>query len=96
MDLLACRKCIQTAATNSRIRIAEGKESVDMCLAIQEMREESRLEGFMEGELKGELKGAIVFAKELGLSRAEVKKAFMEKYGKSDGETEELMEIYWK
>ena len=67
-----------------------------MCLAIQEMREESRLEGFMEGELKGELKGAIVFAKELGLSRAEVKKAFMEKYGKGDGETEELMEIYWK
>ena len=27
------------------MKIEEGKESVDMCLAIQEMREESRIEG---------------------------------------------------
>ena len=63
-----------------------------MCLAIQEMREESRT----EGEIRGELKGAITFAKELGVSRDEAKKSFMVKYNKSAEETEELMKIYWK
>ena len=78
------------------MKIEEGKESVDMCLAIQEMREESRKEGEMKGETKGELKGAITFAKELGVSRDEAKKSFMTKYNKSAEETEELMRIYWK
>ncbi len=31
--------------TKSNMKIEEGKEWVDMCLAIQEMREESRIEG---------------------------------------------------
>ena len=35
-------------------------------------------------------------AKELGISREEVKKSFMVKYQKSEQETEELMKIYWK
>lgn len=79
---------IINAVTKSNMKIEEGKESVDMCLAIQEMREESRN--------KGELEGAITFAKELGISREEVKKSFMIKYQKSEQETEKLMEIYWK
>ena len=33
------------AVTKSNMKIEEGKESVDMCLAIQEMKEESRIEG---------------------------------------------------
>ena len=65
---------------------------IDMCLAIQEMREESR----REGEMTGEIKGAIAFAKELGISRDEAKKFFMVKFNKSAKETEELMKIYWK
>ena len=36
---------IINAATNSKIKLEQGKETVDMCLAIQEMREESRIEG---------------------------------------------------
>ena len=36
---------IINAVTKSNMKIEEGKESVDMCLAIQEMREESRIEG---------------------------------------------------
>ena len=79
-----------------------------MCLAIQEMKEESRIEGRNEGRIEGrnegriegrnmgELEGAITFAKELGISREEVKKSFMVKYKKSEQETEELMKIYWK
>ena len=95
---------IINAATNSNMKIEEGKESVDMCLAIQEMREESRsagriegrIEGRIQGRSEGELEGAITFAKELGISREEVKKSFMVKYEKSEQETEELMKIYWK
>jgi hypothetical protein len=83
---------IINAVTKSNMKIEEGKESVDMCLAIQEMREESRI----EGRNVGELEGAITFAKELGISREEVKKSFMVKYQKSEQETEELMKIYWK
>ncbi len=83
---------IINAVTKSNMKIEEGKESVDMCLAIQEMREESRI----EGRNVGELEGAITFAKELGISREEVKKSFMVKYKKSEQETEELMKIYWK
>ncbi len=73
---------------------------IDVCLAIQEMREESRKEGRKEGEIqgeiRGELKGAITFAKELGVPRDEAKKSFMVKYNKSAEETEELMKAYWK
>ena len=91
---------IINAVTKSNMKIEEGKESVDMCLAIQEMKEESRIEGrnegIIEGRNVGELEGAITFAKELGISREEVKKSFMVKYKKSEQETEELMKIYWK
>ncbi len=91
---------IINAATNSKMKIDEGKESVDMCLAIQEMREESRIEGRNEGRCEGrnegELEGAITFAKELGIPKEEVKKSFMLKYQKSEQETEELMKLYWK
>ena len=44
---------IINAATNSKIKIDQGKETVDMCLAIQEMREESRIEGRNEGRIEG-------------------------------------------
>ncbi len=36
---------IINAVTKLNMKIEEGKESVDMCLAIQEMKEESRIEG---------------------------------------------------
>ena len=87
---------IINVVTNSNMKIEEGKELIDMCVAIQEMRVESRREGEITGEMKGEFKGAITFAKELGISRDEAKKSFMIKYNKSAKETEELMKIYWK
>lgn len=95
---------IINAVTNSNMKIDEGKETVDMCLAIQEMREESRLEGVKEGRNEGrkegrnegEIIGAITFAQELGVSREDVKKSFMIKYKKTNEETEEIMKLYWK
>lgn len=75
---------IINAATSSNIKVAEGKESVDVCIAIQGMMEDSRIEG------------AITFAEELGVSREEVKQSLMAKYEKSEEEAEELMKTYWK
>ena len=50
---------IINAATGSNMKVSEGKESVDVCIAIQGMMEDSRIEG------------AITFAEELGISREE-------------------------
>lgn len=44
---------IINVATNSKIKFEQGKETVDMCLAIQEMREEGRNEGRIEGRIEG-------------------------------------------
>ena len=48
---------IINAATNSKIKLEQGKETVDMCLAIQEMREESRNKGRDEGRNEGRIEG---------------------------------------
>ena len=45
--------------TGSSLRIEQGKESIDMCQAIEEMRAESRAEGRAEGEAKGILKTLV-------------------------------------
>ena len=50
---------IINAATNSKIKFEQGKETVDMCLAIQEMREESRIKGRIEGRNEGRIEGRI-------------------------------------
>ena len=51
------------------MEVSEREDSVDMCLAIQKIKEESKLQGKIEG--------AITFAKELGILREEMKKNFM-------------------
>lgn len=95
---------IINAATGSNMKIDEGKESVDVCIAIQEIREEGKIEGKIEGRIEGKIEGkiegiiegAITFAKELGIPRDQVKRSLMAKYEKNDEEAECLMETYWK
>ena len=41
------------AVTSSKVRYSEREEKIDMCVAIQEIREEGRLEGLLEGEIIG-------------------------------------------
>ena len=82
---------IMNMATGSNMKISEGKESVDVCIAIQEIREE----GKMEGKIESKLEGAIIFAKEMGIPSEQVKSFLMTKYGKGDEEAEDLMETYW-
>ena len=59
-----------------------------MCIAIQEIRE--------EGKIEGKIEGAIMFAKEFGISREQIKGSLMAKFEKNEEEAEELLDIYWK
>ena len=70
------------------MEVSEREDSVDMCLAIQKIKEESKLQGKIEG--------AITFAKELGILREEMKKNFKIQFGKSEAETEKLSHNYWR
>ncbi len=45
------------AVTDSKLKFEEEEDTVNMCLAIRQMREESRTEGRLEGQLEGRLEG---------------------------------------
>lgn len=66
------------------MKAAGGKESVDVCIVIQGMMEDSRNEG------------AITFAQRLGVSKEQVQKTIIEEYDKDEVEAEELIKMYWK
>ena len=74
--------------TNSKVKYSQGEETVDMCIAIQEIKEEGRLEG--------ELIGVIHTHKKMNFSLEDVKGYIMEEYGKSEEEIDELLKKYWK
>ena len=69
--------------TGSKLKYPEGKGDVNMCLAIQQMREES------------EIKGAILMCKDLGVSLAETIKRIAEKFQLSESESSETVKQYW-
>lgn len=96
-------KCVErqaaeiiNAATGSNMKIDKGKESVDVCIAIQEIREEGKIEGKIEGKMEGIIEGAITFAQRLGVQKEQVKNLVMEEYDKDEDEAEELINAYWK
>lgn len=78
--------------TNSKVKYSQGEETVDMCIAIQEIKEEGRLEGRLEGELIG----VIHTYKKMNFSLEDVKGYIMEEYEKSEEEIDELLKKYWK
>lgn len=69
--------------TGSKLKYPEGKGDVNMCLAIQQMREES------------EIKGAILMCKDLGVSLAETIKRIADKFQLSESESNETVKQYW-
>lgn len=69
--------------TGSKLKYPEGKGSVNMCLAIQQMREESRIEG------------AVLMCKDLGLSLADTIKRIAEKFQLSEKESSDAVKQYW-
>lgn len=75
------------AITGSKLKYPEGKGDVNMCLAIQQMREES--------ELVGQIKGAVLMCKNLGVSLAETIKQIAETFHLSESESSETVRQYW-
>jgi len=69
--------------TGSKLKYPEGKGSVDMCLAIQQMREES------------EIKGAVLMCKDLGVSLADTIKRIAEKFRLTEKESSDTVKQYW-
>lgn len=69
--------------TGSKLKYPEGKGDVNMCVAIQQMREES------------EIKGAILMCKDLGVSFAETIKRIAERFQLSESESSETVKQYW-
>ena len=76
------------AVTSSKIRYSEGEEKVDMCIAIQEIKEEGRLEG--------EIIGIIRADKRHKIPQEDTRRYLIEEYQKSEEEIDELMDEYWK
>lgn len=76
------------AVTSSKVRYSEGEEKVDMCIAIQEIKEEGRLEG--------EIIGAIRTYKKMGVSLEDTRKYLMDEYQKDEKEMDETLRLYWK
>ncbi len=73
--------------TGSKLKYPEGKGDVNMCLAIQQMREES--------ELVGQIKGAILMCKNLGVSLTDTIKQIAEMFHLSESESNEVVKQYW-
>ena len=69
--------------TGSKLKYPEGKGDVNMCLAIQQMREES------------EIKGAILMCKNLGVSLTDTIKQITEMFHLSESESSETVKQYW-
>ena len=70
--------------TNSRLKYPEGKEKINMCLAIEEMRMDS------------EIKGAVKVYREVGVSLQETVQRIAENYNFSLQQAEEEVKKYWK
>lgn len=82
---------VMNVVTGSKVKCPEGKEVVDVCLAIQEIREEGRLEGRLEGQLEGEIRAY----KKLGILPEDARRYLMEERHKSEDEAELLIRRYW-
>ena len=78
--------------TNSKLKYPEGKEKIDMCAALEEMRMDSKREGIREGEIKG----AVETYQEVGYSLQETYRRVSEKFNLPLQRAEEESKKYWK
>lgn len=69
--------------TGSKLKYPKGKGDVNMCQAIQQMREESKIEG------------AILMCKNLGVSLTDTIKQIAEMFNLSESESNETVKQYW-
>lgn len=78
--------------TNSELRYPKGKERVNMCAAIEEIRSDSKLEGKIEGKIEG----AVETCQRFNMSLRETVKYISGNYSLSLQEAEKKVTSYWK
>ena len=79
----------------SKLRYPEGKERIDMCAAIEEMKMDSKLEGKLEGKIEGKIEGTIEAYREVGISLQETIQRIAKKFNISLQQSEEETKKYW-
>ena len=78
--------------TNSNLKIEEGKETVRMCKALEELIADGRAEGIEAGRQEGSIIGFITACREFGKTDAEIMKLITERYSIDEQEVERLMQ----
>ena len=76
--------------TGSGLPYEEGKETVNMCVAIEEMRFDAKAEGKAEGMAEGIL-GAIGICRDLGLDNNEILTRIIHKFSITQDEAEQYL-----
>ncbi len=88
------------AATNSKLKYPQGKGTIDVCAAIEEMKMDSRQEGWQEGRqegrTEGEMKGAVETYMEFQLPLQEAVRRIAEKFSISLEQAGKEVNKYWK
>ena len=78
--------------TNSKLKYPEGKEKIDMCLALEEMRMDSKREGIREGEIKG----AVETCKNFNMTLEKTIQYISDHFDVSLQQAEDEVKKYWK
>lgn len=76
------------AVTSLKVRYSEGEEKIDMCIVIQEIKEDGRLEGEIIGIIRSDKRHRIPLE--------DTRRFLIEEYQKSEEEADELIKEYWK
>lgn len=74
--------------TNSKLKYPEGKEKIDMCLALEEMRMDSRIEGKIEG--------AVETCRNFNMTLQKTIQYISDHFSISIQQAEEEVKKYWK
>ena len=80
--------------TGSELKFENGEESVDMCKAIYDIREDAKLEGKLEGRLEGKLEGKLEERENLILKKIRKLKTLEQIAEELESEVEEIRPIY--
>lgn len=78
--------------TNSKLKYPEGKEKIDMCLALEEMQMDSKREGIREGEIKG----AVETCRNFNMTLEKTIQYISDHFAISIQQAEEEVKKYWK
>ncbi|MBR1738439.1 MAG: transposase, partial [Firmicutes bacterium] len=87
--------CVINACTNSKLKINENDEVIDVCKAINDLVIDSKAEGKAEGIDEGKIIGTIDTYRELGKKQEDAEKKIMSKFALTTEDANEYIVKYW-